>query len=70
MAGMREHIRQMEDMNDDMIEEEQRVLDRIERITAKSPKSSPAIAYRHVRASPIARAQHAQHSTSGEAEDT
>ncbi|KAL8719631.1 MAG: hypothetical protein Q9225_003379 [Loekoesia sp. 1 TL-2023] len=72
MAGMREHIRQMDEMNEDMIEEQQRFIGMIDRVTAKSPKSIPTIPYRHVRVSPRAHNQQSQHVTSAsdEAEDS
>ncbi|KAL8975036.1 MAG: hypothetical protein Q9197_000732 [Variospora fuerteventurae] len=49
MAGMREHLRQIDFMNEEMLDNHQRLISKIEGIS-KSPHSSPAITYRHVKA--------------------
>ncbi|KAL9002327.1 MAG: hypothetical protein Q9188_004734 [Gyalolechia gomerana] len=70
MAGMREQLRQMDEMNEDMIKEQERFLGMVEKVATKSPKAIMRIPYRHVEASPNARHQHIQHSTSDERETT
>lgn len=61
MAGMREHLRQMDDMNEHIIKEQERFFEKVEKVATKSPMS---ITYRHVKASPNAHKQHIQYCTS------
>ncbi|KAL8940769.1 MAG: hypothetical protein Q9216_002649 [Gyalolechia sp. 2 TL-2023] len=69
MAGMREHLRQMDEMNEDMIKEQERFLGMINRVAASSPKAIPAIPYRYVTPPRHDVNQHTQYSTSDEAGD-
>ncbi|KAI4097793.1 MAG: hypothetical protein LQ344_000065 [Seirophora lacunosa] len=56
LAGMREHLRQIDFMNEEMLDNHQRVISKIDGIS-KSPQSSPVISFRHVKASPAAAAR-------------
>ncbi|KAL8940565.1 MAG: hypothetical protein Q9211_002213 [Gyalolechia sp. 1 TL-2023] len=69
MAGMRERVRQMDEMNEDMIKEQERFLGMVEKVAIESPKAIATIPYRHVRAPPNTRNQHTQSSTSDETEN-
>ncbi|KAI4118891.1 MAG: hypothetical protein LQ345_001126 [Seirophora villosa] len=63
LAGMREHLRQIDFMNEEMLDNHQRVISKIDGIP-KSPQSNPVISFRHVKASPAARGRYTAPSTS------
>ncbi|KAL8832547.1 MAG: hypothetical protein Q9170_004838 [Blastenia crenularia] len=67
MAFMREHLRQMDVMNEEMIEDQEGSVKRLDRATTQSLNSLPAISYRHVRASPNEEGRYSE--TTDETED-